>query len=119
MQPGSGCSQVRYINRAVAGDSGRMGFADRLLPVLKKIHGSNKHIGREYKESIDELEDNKKRFESAQKNKINKNESKKTEKESKLKSLQKDLQKAIKDERYEDAAKIRDEIKKINEKENK
>lgn len=94
-------------------------FADRLLPVLKKIHGSNKHIGREYKESIDELEDNKKRFESAQKNKSNKNESKKTEKEIKLKNLQKDLQKAIKDERYEDAAKIRDEIKKINEKENK
>ena len=27
--------------------------------------------------------------------------------------LQKDLQKAIKDERYEDAAKIRDEIKKL------
>ena len=30
-----------------------------------------------------------------------------------MEKLQKDLQKAIKDERYEDAAKIRDEIKKI------
>lgn len=94
-------------------------FADRILPVLKKLHGSSNHIGRAYKESIDELEDNKKRFESAQKNKNNQSDSKKVKQENKLEKLQKDLQKAIKEERYEDAAKIRDEIKSINDKESK
>ena len=37
----------------------------------------------------------------------------------KLSKLQKDLQKAIKDERYEDAAKIRDEIKKLEDEKTK
>lgn len=97
-------------------------FADRISPVLKNLHGSSKHIGREYREAIDELEYNKNKFEKGQKEKrantqikentkINKLE--KSEKEIKLEKLQKDLQKAIKDERYEDAAKIRDEIKRI------
>ena len=53
-------------------------------------------------------------------NNTNKEKERKTIKkeDDKLNSLQKDLQKAIKDERYEDAAKIRDEIKKIEEKKN-
>ena len=82
-------------------------FADRISPVLKKLHGSSKHIGREYKDCIDELEYNKKQFEKTKK------ESKTvSDKENKIDKLQKDLKKAIKEERYEDAAKIRDEIKK-------
>lgn len=99
-------------------------FADKISPVLKNLHGANSHIGRGYKESIDELEYNKNKFKNSQKNKEAQKENKVEEnikeevdsKETKIKKLQKDLQKAIKDERYEDAAKIRDEIKKIEEK---
>ena len=106
-------------------------FADRILPVLKNLHGSNKYVGREYREAIDELEDNKSRFETSQKQKktkIGKQEEKesklnsvkankqnhvKTEKENQLEKLKKDLQKAIQEERYEDAAKLRDSIKEL------
>ena len=98
-------------------------FADRISPVLKHLHGSSNHIGREYRKAIDELEYNKEKFEKSQKHKDLKEERKesiktdkerKPEKEIKLEKLQKDLQNAIKDERYEDAAKIRDEIKKLS-----
>lgn len=87
-------------------------FADRISPVLKNLHGSNKHIGRQYKESIDELEYNKNKFKKSQEGKdIVKEEKTKQQKEQE--KLQRDLQKAIKEERYEDAARIRDEIKKL------
>ena len=89
-------------------------FADRISPVLKKLHGSSKHIGRDYKESIDELEYNKNKFKSAHKTENKEKNNVKLKEESKAEKLQKDLQKAIKDERYEDAAKLRDEIKKLN-----
>lgn len=92
-------------------------FEDKISPVLKKLHGANTHVGREYREAIDELTDNKNRFETKQKTKKENEQSheKKEEikKEKQLEKLQKDLQKAIKEERYEDAAKIRDEIKKL------
>ena len=94
-------------------------FADRISPVLKKLHGSSKYVGREYREAIDELEENKNRFEEAQKTKGKASRPKegankeKSEKEKQLEKLQKDLQQAIKEERYEDAAKIRDNIKEI------
>lgn len=108
-------------------DSGEFGcgdcyinFADRISPVLKKIHGASKHIGRQYSQAIDELEDNKSRFEASQKqkekteSKLSKEEKEKIEAENKIVKLKKDLQKAIKEERYEDAAKLRDEIKKLD-----
>ena len=92
-------------------------FADRISPVLKKLHGSSKYVGREYREAIDELEDNKSRFEASQKGKSEKQnkvvDKEKSKVEKQLEKLQKDLQKAIKEERYEDAAKIRDSIKKL------
>ncbi len=95
-------------------------FADRISPVLKNLHGSSKHIGREYKDSIDELEYNKKQFEDSQNKKGTKKET--TEKQEKaeqkdkseIEKLKKELQKAIKEERYEDAAKIRDQIAKMS-----
>ena len=40
-------------------------------------------------------------------------ENKKNKEQSKRDTLQEELKKAIKEERYEDAAKIRDEIKKL------
>ena len=81
-------------------------FEDKITPVLKHLQGSSRH---EYKEAIDELEYNKSKF--AEKQKEEKVEKKVSKKEEELSKLKKDLEKAIKEERYEDAAKIRDEIK--------
>ena len=74
-------------------------FERKIDPILKNIHGSNRHIGRL----------------GSIKNISNKNveEEKKDKKESKLDILKQDLKDAIKEERYEDAAVIRDKIKKL------
>ena len=76
-------------------------FEDRMDPILKKLQGANRHNGR-----LGKISDNNVKFD--------KKEEKKTENkaDNKLKKLQEDLKQAIKEERYEDAAKIRDEIKK-------
>jgi len=89
-------------------------FESKIVPILKNLHGSSNHIGRGYKESIDELEYNKNTFENSQKNREKNNDKKEKTENDELKKLQKELEKAIKEERYEDAAKIRDEIKKID-----
>jgi len=70
-------------------------FSNKIESVLKRIHGSNKYLGRKSKKAV---------------NKVQKNQEQKED--DKLKKLEKDLKQAIKEERYEDAAKIRDEIKK-------
>lgn len=75
-------------------------FEDRMDPILKKLQGANRHNGR-----LGKISDNKVKFEKDE-NKKNINNS-----ENKLQKLQDDLKQAIKEERYEDAAKIRDEIK--------
>ena len=96
-------------------NSGKLGcancydvFSDPLEQVLKKIHGSTGHVGR--CEKVTEGDENITE-------KLNKNEkakSKKTEKEDKVEKLESELKQAVKEERYEDAAKIRDEIKKLS-----
>lgn len=78
-------------------------FSDRLDAILKNLHGSYKHTGRAPKNIVKEIDIQK---EETQAKKVD-------EKQEKIDKLNKDLQKAIKEERYEDAAKIRDEIKKI------
>jgi len=65
-------------------------FKQQLLPLLKKIHSSVRHVG-----------------------KVPVRIDKKIIVESKLEDLNKRLQKAIQLEEYEDAAKLRDEIKKL------
>ena len=75
-------------------------FEDRIEPILKNLQGANRHVGRGYREIT-----------AKSGNKAKKATPKKAE--SKQEKLQKDLQKAIKDERYEDAAKLRDELKKL------
>ncbi len=77
-------------------------FENRISPILKNLQGSNTHVGRGYREITPSVGNNASTKKTAKKE------------ESKLDKLQKDLQKAIKDERYEDAAKIRDEIKKLS-----
>ena len=82
-------------------------FSNNLDNILKRLHGDNKHLGRK---------SNSKSNQSKLESKISKKEIKEN-KEDKLEKLQKDLKKAIVEERYEDAAKIRDEIKKMNKEE--
>jgi len=77
-------------------------FEDRMDPILKKLQGANRHNGR-----LGKISDNKIKFEKNESNKSINNS------ENKLEKLQDDLKKAIKEERYEDAAKIRDKIKEM------
>lgn len=78
-------------------------FENRIDSILKNIQGANTHIGRKGKLINCELEKAKEKVEEKQiKKEI-----------SKIEDLKQQLKKAIKDERYEDAAKIRDEIKEI------
>ncbi len=91
-------------------DNGKFGcehcydvFSDQIDQILKNIQGSNRHIGR--RPYLTEKNDMKKNI-------IKENE--KVEKEkSKIEKLQEELKKAVIEERYEEAAKIRDEIKKL------
>ncbi|MBQ6991910.1 MAG: UvrB/UvrC motif-containing protein [Clostridia bacterium] len=73
-------------------------FTKKIEPILKRIHGDTKHTGRKCKSCNNEMKEVVK--------------TKKEIKEDKIINLQAELKKAIQEERYEDAAKIRDEIKK-------
>ena len=88
-------------------------FQNRLDPILKNLQGSVKHVGRRplnIEEKIENKEVNKDvKVESNKEEK----QTKENKKENELMKLQKDLNKAIEEERYEDAAVIRDEIKKL------
>lgn len=88
-------------------------FSYRLDPILKKLQGSTKHIGRGIKTSKSKKSKDDNIIKDVLKEKTIEKDN---EKELQLKRLNADLKKAIKDERYEDAAMIRDEIKKYNEK---
>lgn len=81
-------------------------FSNRIDPILKNIHGGNRHIGRGI------LQNRNRRIENISKPVKTKNVEIKNE-DNKLDELKNDLKKAIKEERYEDAAKLRDEIKKL------
>lgn len=78
-------------------ESGRLGcadcyhtFKDQLAPSLQRIHGTMKHVGKRSK------------YNNA-----------KAEKAMRLEELKAELQAAVKDEAFEKAAQIRDEIKKM------
>jgi len=72
-------------------------FKSKLEPIIINYQGSNKHIGKgsQYKEGTPILKVNKS-------NEVSQPE---------LETLKRDLKKAINEERYEDAATIRDKIK--------
>ena len=87
-------------------------FSPKIESLLKRLHGDNKHLGRKSISNnvgVDAHIDPQKgkEIKDKQENEIINN------KENKLEQLQNDLKKAIADERYEDAAKIRDEIKEL------
>lgn len=86
-------------------------FEERLDPIIRRIQGANRHVGR-----VGKLIDNK--IEQKVSNQISQKEDKvngteQSKKQNQLDILQQQLKQAIKEERYEEAAKIRDEIKKI------
>lgn len=74
-------------------------FSDKIEPVLKRLHGSTKYIGRN---AI--INSNKEIKERSIIKEV-----------SEIESLKEELKLAIKDERYEEAAKIRDKIKNMEE----
>lgn len=89
--------------------SGRIGcadcyekFEDRLDPSIRKIHGKTKHVGKfvSYSE-VDGQDSTDKEQEKPQK--------------TELESLKEQMKKAIDEQRFEDAAVIRDKIKAIEE----
>lgn len=90
-------------------------FKTKLDPLLKNIHGANRHVGRigsfnNSSESFENVENSKNDKINEKNLKVQKNE------KSKIEELQERLKQEIKEERYEDAAKTRDEIKKLNNK---
>lgn len=82
-------------------------FSDKIDAILKNLHASNRHVGRKGKIIKPVLD----------KETVKKEETKQEAKEknsvSKIDTLKENLKQAIKEERYEDAAHIRDEIKKL------
>ena len=81
-------------------------FETQIDSLMNKIHGSNRHLGRLGK--LEEI------------NVDSKNNSKSLEEsknENKLENLKEQLKQLVKDEKYEEAAKIRDEIKKLEKEE--
>ena len=73
-------------------------FNEKINYLVKNLHGTSSHVGRKPKY----LKENNME--------INKEE---TKENSKIEKLKKELNQAVKEERYEDAAKIRDQIKEI------
>ena len=84
-------------------------FSSKIDPLLKNIHGVNRHVGRVSKW----LNKNTEEHVKESKEKLKKTDKKVTEKEERMQTLKKKLEQEIKEERYEDAAKTRDEIKRI------
>ena len=69
-------------------------FENKIDPILKRLHGSSKYVGR-------------KAIANEANNIVQKNE------QSKIENLKRELKQKIKEEKYEEAAKIRDELKKL------
>ena len=65
-------------------------FADRLDPLMRRVQGSTRHVGRKVCQTADQQEQNLLR--------------------ARLVDLKKSLQQAVKEEAYEKAARLRDEI---------
>ena len=76
-------------------------FSNKIDPILKRIHGDNRYLGTSILKQTNASTHAKTSIISQ-----------KQEEGSETKKLQEELKQAIKEERYEDAAKIRDEINK-------
>ncbi len=110
------CEQCGYTFDDIV-NTGRLGcgncydvFEERLDPIIRRIQGANRHVGRVGKIIDNKIEQKISNNGKDEKEKTNQTEENKKQKE--LEKLQEELKQAIKEERYEEAAKIRDEIKK-------
>ena len=95
-------------------DTGKFGcakcydiFSNKIDPILKNLHASNRHIGRKGKIIKPVLD------KGTIKNEETESKVREVNKVSRIDELKESLKQAIKEERYEDAAKLRDEIKKL------
>ena len=93
-------------------------FAGKIESVLKNLHGSAKHRGRAPRRLAEGTTKLTKKDDIAKEPEI-KNEPLVDKTMEQIDKLNSDIKLAIKEERYEDAAKIRDEIKKLEQKKNK
>lgn len=129
------CDNCGYTFDDIA-NTGKLGcehcydvFEEKLDPIIKRIQGANHHVGRTGKVIDNEIgekfgqraansgtaaKDNLKNSATAGKSSKTASGAENESNEEKLQRLQADLKQAIKEENYEEAAKIRDEIKKIN-----
>ena len=80
-------------------------FESRLDPIIKKIQGSNQHVGR-----LGKVTEHKINIKPVRKTEEQNNEM------SELDKLKEELKQAVKEERYEDAAVLRDKISKLEDK---
>ena len=80
--------------------------------LLKNMHGTNKHIGRGPNGVAPKLDISDELLNKSNKEKPAKEE--KQTKEDKKAKLEKEMKQAIADERYEDAAKLRDQLKEVD-----
>lgn len=106
-------------------DTGKFGcencyeiFSEKVDPILKNIQTGNRHIGRgiEAKNKTQKQNNNEEACRGENCSSANKKSKENTQDNTNNKQLEKlkqDLKIAIQEERYEDAAKIRDEIKKL------
>lgn len=83
-------------------------FEDKIDLIMNKIHGSNRHIGRIGKITNDEVQN----VENVKQTKIENEKS-----NNKIENLKNKLKDLVKEEKYEEAAKVRDEIKKLEKEE--
>lgn len=67
-------------------------FEDKLEPSIIKIHGKTKHVGKNVTYTVDETDKNEATVDTVQ-------------------SLKEELKQAVKEQRFEDAAELRDRIK--------
>lgn len=82
-------------------------FSEKIDPILKRIHGSNRYIGKKIEILDKNITKEQKTSKEEEKTKVNISEVQKIER------LKNELKQLIKEEKYEEAAKIRDEIKNI------
>ncbi len=90
-------------------------FQERLDPIIRRMQGANQHVGRIGKVIDNKIEQKMENKETTlkQENSQHQKPEDKTQ-NSRLQKLQEELKQAIKEEKYEEAAKLRDEIKKMS-----
>ena len=88
-------------------------FESRINSILKNIHGVDRHSGRVAQRLLDYSKDDTNKKEEVKKENTDNFDKTKNKKELEIEKLKERLDLEIKEERYEDAAKTRDEIKKL------